>query len=69
MTSILQPLDICINGIIKEKAIQKFSNFKAKNPNKKYKHNQCLIDILEIKKSICKKIIIGSFDCLKILPK
>ena len=67
MTSIFQPLDICINGIIKEKAIQKFSNFKANNPNKKYKHIQCLIDILEIKKSITKKVIIKSFDCIKIV--
>ena len=66
MTSIFQPLDIYINGIIKEKAIQKFSNFKAKNPNKKYVHDQCLIDILEIIKSITKKTIISSFNCLKL---
>lgn len=66
MTPIFQPLDICINGIIKEKAIQKFSNFKAKNPDKKYIHDQCLIDILEIMHSITKKTIIGSFNCLKI---
>lgn len=68
-TSIYQPLDICINGIIKEKAIQKFSNFKAKQPKDKYKHDQCMIDILEIKKSITKKTIIRSFDCLKIDKK
>lgn len=67
MTSIFQPLDICINGIIKEKAIQKFSNFKANNPNKKYKHAQCIIDILTIKISITKKVIIRSFDCIKIV--
>ena len=65
MTSVFQPLDICINGIIKEKAIQKFSNFKAKNPNKKYIHDQCIIDILEIIKSISKKTIISAFNCLK----
>jgi hypothetical protein len=64
MTSIFQPLDIKINGIIKEKAIQKFSNFKANNPNKKYNHEQCLIDILEIIKSIFKKTIINAFKCL-----
>ena len=66
MTSIYQPLDISINGIIKEKAIQKFSNFKAKTPNIKYKHDQCIADILEIKKTITKKTIIGAFNCLKI---
>ena len=66
MTPIYQPLDICINGIIKEKAIQKFSNFKAKNPNKKYIHDQCLMDILGIIKSITKKTIISAFNCLKI---
>jgi hypothetical protein len=66
MTAIYQPLDTCINGIIKEKAIQKFSEFKAKNPNKKYNHEQCLIDIIKIKKSISKKTIIRSFSCLNI---
>ena len=65
MTSVYQPLDICINGIIKEKAIQKFSNFKAKFPKEKYKHDQCVIDILSIIKSISKRVIIRSFDCLK----
>jgi len=64
MTSLFQPLDICINGIIKEKAIQKFSNFKAKNPHKKYIHEQCIIDILEIIKSLSKKTIIDAFKCL-----
>jgi hypothetical protein len=54
MTSKLQPLDIKINGIIKEKAIQKFSNFKANNPNKKYTHEQRSFDIMEIIKSIKK---------------
>ena len=65
MTSIFQPLDVCINGIIKEKAIQKFSNYKAKNSNKEYIHDQCIIDILEIIKSISKKTIISSFNCIK----
>ncbi len=65
MTSIYQPLDIFINGIIKEKAIQKFSNFKAKFPKEKYKHDQCVIDILSIIKSISKRVIIKSFDCFK----
>jgi hypothetical protein len=69
MTSIYQSLDISINGIIKEKAIQKFSNFKAKNPNTKYKHDQCIVDILEIKKAITKKSIIRLFNCLKIDDK
>jgi len=66
MTSIYQPLDIRINGIIKGKAIQKFSNFKAINPNIKYKHDQCITDILKIKKTITKKTIISSFNFLKI---
>lgn len=66
MTSVFQPLDIKINGIIKERAIQKFSNFKAKNPNTKYKHDQCLIDILEIIKSINKKTIYDAFNCLNV---
>lgn len=65
MTSIYQPLDICINGIIKKKAAEKYSSFKAKNPNQKYTHTQCLEDFLAIKKSISKKVIIRSFNCLK----
>ena len=65
MTPIFQPLDVKLNGIIKEKAIQKFSNFKANNPNKKYNHEQCLVDILEIIKSISRKTIINAFKCLK----
>src|SRR5947209_1940817 len=65
MTFKFQPLDVGINGIIKEKSIEKFSNFKAENPDKKYTHEQCLDDILEIKKSITKKTIINSFNCIK----
>ena len=64
MTSKLQPLDIRINGIIKGKAIQKFCNFKAKNPSKKYKHVQCLSDILKIIKSVKKDTIINAFNCI-----
>ena len=64
MTSKFQPLDIKINGIIKEKAIQKFSNFKANNPNQKYTHEHCLIDIMGIIKSINKKTIIDAFKCI-----
>lgn len=60
-----QPLDIHINGIIKEKAIQKFSNFKAINPHIKYDHRQCIIDIMDIINSITKRVIIRSFDCIK----
>ena len=53
-----------IKEIVKEKAIQKFCNFKAKFPNNKYNHEQCVIDIMCIIKSISKKTIINSFDCL-----
>ena len=69
LTSKYQPLDICINGILKEKAIKMYCEFEAKNSTLIYDHKQCLIDILKIKKTITKKTIIHSFDCLKIDPK
>ena len=36
MTSVYQPLDVKINGIIKKKAVQKFTNFKINNPDNIY---------------------------------
>jgi hypothetical protein len=65
MTSIYQPLDVGINGIIKTKLIKMYSNFVANNPNTKYDHKQCLNDLIICKKEINKKNIIKSFDCLK----
>jgi len=69
LTSKYQPLDISINGILKDKAIQKYSNFIATNPDEIYTHAQCLQDILINKKEIKKGTIIKSFDCLKKIQK
>jgi len=65
LTSKYQPLDISINGILKDKAIKKYSKFVASNPDKIYTHSQCLQDILINMKEIKKGTIVKSFDCLK----
>ena len=66
MTSVYQPLDVKINGIIKKKAVQKFTNFKINNPDNIYTHAQCIIDMSEILKNIKKETIINAFNCISI---
>jgi len=69
MTSKYQPLDVSINGILKNKLRKKYATFISLNLNKKYNHAQCLQDVLESLKEIKKGIIIKSFDCLKKIKK
>ena len=64
LTLIYQPLDVSINGILKAKAINLYSEFLVSNPNKKYSYEQCISDFILIKKEIKKGTIIRSFDCL-----
>ncbi len=61
MTSIYQPLDVAINGILKCKASKIYSAFIALNPEKIYTHSQCLTDFLIIMKEIKKGSIMRSF--------
>lgn len=65
MTSKYQPLDVSINGILKNKISKKYAMFISTNLTKKYDHAQCLHDILVSLKEIKKGTIIKSFDCLK----
>jgi hypothetical protein len=69
MTSKYQPLDLSINGILKNKISEKYSKFISLNLDKKYDHAQCLQDILISLKEIKKRTIIKSFDCLKKIKK
>ena len=64
LTAKYQPLDVSINGILKIKAIKLYSEFIALNPDKKYTHERCINNFLQIKKEINKGTIIKAFDCL-----
>lgn len=64
MTNKYQPLDVKINGILKNKATKSYSKFIALNPNNVYTHANCLNDLLINKKEIKKSTIQGSFNCL-----
>lgn len=64
MTDKYQPLDIKINGILKNKATKSYSKFIALNPNNVYTHANCLSDLLINKKEIKKSTIQRSFNCL-----
>lgn len=59
-----QPLDVAINGILKNKARSLYASFLASNPEKTYTREQCIRDFINNKKSIKKGIIIRAFDCL-----
>ena len=61
----IKPLDICINSILKDKAIKSYSKFIASNPDQIYTHSKCLHDFLINKKEIKKGTIMRSFECLK----
>ena len=65
LTSKYQPLDVGINGILKNKATKAYSNFVASYPDNIYTHGQCVRDFLIYKKEIKKSTIIKSFNCLK----
>lgn len=69
LTNKYQPLDVSINGILKNKAIKKYSKYLVNFPDKKYTHKQCIEDFLENKKEISKSTIIHSFNCLEKINK
>jgi hypothetical protein len=62
LTSKYQPLDIKINGMLKNYARKTYSERLAKNPELKYSCSNCLNDLLENIKKIKKGIIISSFN-------
>ncbi len=64
LTSIYQPLDVAINGILKANAITSYSKFLASNTDKKYSYERCISDFISAKKEINKGTIIRSFNCL-----
>ena len=69
LTSKYQPLDVGVNGILKNKAINAYTNYIIDNPNKTYTPTKCVEDFLIYKKEIKKSTIIHSFDCLKNIKK
>jgi hypothetical protein len=66
MTYKYQPLDVKINGILKNKMSKKYVKYMADNDGEKYLYNLYAYDLLESLKEIKKRSIIHSFDCLKI---
>jgi len=64
MTSIYQPLDTTINGILKTKMIKSYSSFAVENNDNNYSYAKCLTDLMINIKEIKKGTIMRSFDCM-----
>jgi hypothetical protein len=62
LTSTFQPLDILINGILKQKAKKLWRQEIIKDPDMKIKNSDAVKHFLQAKKSITSKIITKSFD-------
>ena len=60
-TSELQPLDISINGILKEKAKKLWKQDRINNPNKDITVKDGIKHFIKVKKDIKRKVIINSF--------
>lgn len=61
-TSIFQPLDVSINGILKEKAKKMWKKEKITNPDKIIKVSDGVKHFLTVKDEITKKMIRHAFD-------
>lgn len=65
MTGKYQPLDVTINGMLKAKMRKSYSMFIENNKNETYTHAKCISDLIINLKSISKKAVINSFNCLE----
>jgi hypothetical protein len=62
LTSKYQPLDLKINGILKNLAIKSYTKKLVDDPEMIYSCSNCLDDLLENIKKVKKRTIMSSFD-------